>query len=312
MGKKSRRANRRSRKQKKEKKDAILDIFGKLNFPQIPGFEYKPSDAVLEKILNTLGEEQINAASALSPEEMLDATRQGRQELEQKVNGLAKMVGHTPVKPEIGSKLFPKLIHWTEPIKGFRQGDRVRFLQNCNHSQRGDYGTILGPILPASDEQKQNPIYQGIPCKKWYHEKVNLVVDKMKEIHTAAHPNIICLAEEWKLVKDLPYEPCPHTAYFGTEKTEMTKMMCDSVDMSLSAKDKRSYYECFGCKKSFMRKSKDKPIMRCAACLSVSYCSPECQTKHWEASHKNECKQMKREKEAREALEKEKEALVSG
>lgn len=37
-------------------------------------------------------------------------------------------------------------------------------------------------------------------------------------------------------------------------------------------------------------KSSDGKLMRCNGCLSVSYCSKECQSMHWKSVHKIECK----------------------
>jgi uncharacterized protein len=36
--------------------------------------------------------------------------------------------------------------------------------------------------------------------------------------------------------------------------------------------------------------SDDIPIKRCAGCLSIGYCSKDCQTKHWKMGHKMDCK----------------------
>jgi len=43
-------------------------------------------------------------------------------------------------------------------------------------------------------------------------------------------------------------------------------------------------------------------LMKCLGCLQRIYCSPECQTTHWEV-HKPECKRMKAERRAAEKAE---------
>ena len=43
---------------------------------------------------------------------------------------------------------------------------------------------------------------------------------------------------------------------------------------------------CFVCNKETVRKD----MKKCAACRSVCYCSEECQRKHWQRSHAQDCK----------------------
>jgi hypothetical protein len=41
----------------------------------------------------------------------------------------------------------------------------------------------------------------------------------------------------------------------------------------------------------------ERPLLRCAGCLSECYCSPEHQREHWKAGHKKRCKEVKKSEE---------------
>jgi hypothetical protein len=45
----------------------------------------------------------------------------------------------------------------------------------------------------------------------------------------------------------------------------------------------------------------DAPLLKCSRCLSVRYCSKDCQIKHWKSGHKHECKKLAADTQARQA-----------
>ena len=60
---------------------------------------------------------------------------------------------------------------------------------------------------------------------------------------------------------------------------------------------------CAGCGKWSYGADANVALSRCARCLAIYYCSPECQKKDWKRGHKQICKKMKADREAARASE---------
>lgn len=136
-------------------------------------------------------------------------------------------------------------------------------------------------ILKAASYANMKPVVQS--CEEWILDHLEAFSNEVELFDVAVTHHLEKLQS--KVIQHGSFAHVVATSY-------LPKSMALLIERLANNYERKKVDICANCKKV-----KEPGSGRCARCMSVAYCSAECQLNHWRFIHKANCKERKRENE---------------
>jgi len=182
-------------------------------------------------------------------------------------------------------------------------GSQIRIVQSGALLSLLPFLAMSSNLESGSNLQSRSTYYDG---KSVLHRRKDLAMrlsahlsygliqaqGRIKERQTSAP-----LTELTALLQDLlsgdPGRSVSAASQMTRYALSLPKQLCDDSDIPSR--------QCWGCGKEqnrlhysiFERPIEDLKLFKCSGCSVASYCSHECQSVHWKACHKRQCKSLR-------------------